>query len=74
MKEVTDALQSSVERRMERAKRTNTEDFTEEDNELLQEENEIDDELFDQVAECLGAFLKAYHSQFLPFIDQAREG
>ena len=45
-------------RRADRAGRRSTEDFDAEEAEQLEAENELEEELFDQVAACVGAFLK----------------
>lgn len=62
-------LKEAEERRQERLKRQNTEDFDGEELEALQEENQQEEELFDQVATCLGSFLKKFNDAVLPFVE-----
>eukprot|EP00798_Chlamydomonas_sp_ICE-L_P025737 gene25737-11397_t len=63
-------LTSAEERRQERLKRQGTEDFDEEELEALEEENQQEEELFDQVGSCLGAFLKKFNDAVLPFVEK----
>ncbi len=56
-------------RRTERLKRQNTEDFDAEELEALKEENQAEEELFDQVATCLGSFLKKFSDSVLPYLE-----
>jgi len=62
-------LTKSLERRADRNKRAGTDDFDEEEMHALQEEQEAEDEVFDQFAECVGALLKAFHSAILPALE-----
>lgn len=65
-----EVLDKSFERTAERAQRQRTEDFDEEELEALQEENEAETDIFDQIAECIGSFLKKFGPGFLPLLDQ----
>jgi hypothetical protein len=62
-------LTESLERRAERNKRAGTDDFDEEEMHALEEEQEAEDEVFDQFAECVGSLLKAFHSAILPSLE-----
>ncbi|KAK1410940.1 hypothetical protein QVD17_37483 [Tagetes erecta] len=64
------ALTASADRRNERAERVKAEDFDAEEGEMLKEENELEEELFDQVGDCLGTLLKVFKTLFLPFFDE----
>ncbi|ONK65481.1 uncharacterized protein A4U43_C07F37550 [Asparagus officinalis] len=46
------------------------EDFDAEEGELLKEENEQEEEVFDQVGDCLGTLIKTFKASFLPFFDE----
>ena len=59
-------LTESLERRAERNKRAGTDDFDEEEMQALEEEQEAEDEVFDQFAECVGSLLKSFHGAILP--------
>lgn len=50
--EIKQVLTASSSRKRERAERAKAEDFDAEEGELLKEENEQEEELFDQVCEC----------------------
>ncbi|KAG2300104.1 hypothetical protein Bca52824_036576 [Brassica carinata] len=50
--------------------RANAEDFDAEEGELIKEENEQEEEIFDQVGEILGTLVKTFKSSFLPFFDE----
>ena len=63
-------IKDSAERRAERLERVKDEDFDEEEMEALEEENEVEDEILDAVAECIGALLRLFHSAVLPHIEQ----
>uniref|UniRef100_A0A7R9V0M6 TOG domain-containing protein n=1 Tax=Chlamydomonas euryale TaxID=1486919 RepID=A0A7R9V0M6_9CHLO len=63
-------LSEADERRQERLKRQGTEDFDEEELEALEEENQAEEELFDQVATCLGTFLKKFGDAVLPYVER----
>lgn len=54
MDEVKQVITASTARKQERAERARTEDFDVEEGELLKEENEQEEELFDQVKFLLG--------------------
>ena len=62
-------LTESLERRAERNKRAGTDDFDEEEMQALEEEQEAEDEVFDQFAECVGSLLKSFHSAILPSLE-----
>lgn len=49
MDEIKHVITASTTRKRERAERTKAEDFDAEEGELLKEENEQEEELFDQV-------------------------
>ncbi|MEW5314066.1 MAG: hypothetical protein WDW38_005590 [Sanguina aurantia] len=63
-------LVGAEERRQERQKRQAGEDFDEEELETLEEENEIEEELFDQVGTCVGCFLKKFGDAVLPYVEE----
>jgi len=58
-----------AERRMERMKRQENEDFDEEEAEALKEENELEEELTQQVANAIGAMLKQYGDKVMPLVE-----
>ncbi|CAI5473246.1 unnamed protein product [Closterium sp. Yama58-4] len=62
-------VEGSRGRRKERLERTQTEDFDEEESELLQEENEQEDEVLDQVGDCIGELVRVFKGSFKPFAD-----
>ncbi|CAI5949010.1 unnamed protein product, partial [Closterium sp. NIES-65] len=62
-------VEGSRGRRKERLERTQTEDFDEEESELLQEENEQEDEVLDQVGDCIGELARVFKGSFKPFAD-----
>ncbi|KAJ7541709.1 hypothetical protein O6H91_10G072300 [Diphasiastrum complanatum] len=68
--EFKQVLTASSTRRRERSERTKTEDFDVEESELLEEENEQEEEVFDQVGECIGTLIKTYKAAFLPYFDE----
>lgn len=68
--EIKNVITASATRRKERAERATGEDFDAEEGELLREENEQEEEVFDQVGECLGTLIKTFKSSFLPFFDE----
>ncbi|KAJ9131896.1 hypothetical protein P3X46_034799 [Hevea brasiliensis] len=68
--EVKQVITASAARKQERAERARTEDFDVEEGELLKEENEQEEELFDQVGELLGTLIKTFRVSFLPFFDE----
>ncbi|KAG2431232.1 hypothetical protein HXX76_009760 [Chlamydomonas incerta] len=62
-------LEKADKRRADRAGRRSTEDFDAEEAEALEAENELEEELFDQVAACVGAFLKKMGDDVLPLVE-----
>ncbi|CAA7399284.1 unnamed protein product [Spirodela intermedia] len=68
--EIKHVITASTTRKKERADRTKAEDFDAEEGELLREENEQEEEIFEQVGECLGTLIKTFKSSFLPFFDE----
>ncbi|KAJ0627693.1 putative armadillo-like helical, TOG domain, importin beta family [Helianthus annuus] len=68
--ELKHVIIASSSRKKERAERTNAEDFDAEEGELLKEENEQEEEVFDQVGEILGTLVKTFKASFLPFFDE----
>ncbi|GAU51120.1 hypothetical protein TSUD_178650, partial [Trifolium subterraneum] len=54
----------------ERAERAQAEDFDAEKGELIKEENEQEEEVFDQVGEILGTLIKTFKASFLPFFEE----
>ncbi|MCO5568487.1 hypothetical protein L7F22_022186 [Adiantum nelumboides] len=68
--EFKQAVTASCTRKRERAERAKTEDFDAEEGELLQEENAQEEEVFDQIGECLGTLIKTFKAPFLPFFEE----
>ncbi|RYR53963.1 hypothetical protein S245_020863 [Arachis hypogaea] len=68
--EIKQVITASSSRKLERAERAKEEDFDAEERELLKEENEQEEELFDQVGDCLGTLIKTFRGSFLPFFDE----
>ncbi|OAY80132.1 Importin-5 [Ananas comosus] len=68
--EIKNVITASATRKQERSERAKAEDFDAEEGELLQEENEQEEEVFDQVGECLGSLIKTFKASFLPFFDE----
>ncbi|KAJ0966279.1 hypothetical protein J5N97_027417 [Dioscorea zingiberensis] len=68
--EIKHVITASTTRKRERAERTKAEDFDAEEGELLKEENEQEEELFDQIGDCLGTLIKTFKASFLPFFDE----
>ncbi|KAK4608088.1 hypothetical protein RGQ29_001775 [Quercus rubra] len=68
--EIKQVITASSSRKRERAERTKAEDFDAEENELIKEENEQEEEVFDQVGEILGTLIKTFKASFLPFFDE----
>lgn len=68
--EIKHVLTASSSRKREREERSKAEDFDAEEGEFLKEENEQEEELFNQVGDCLGTLIKIYKASFLPFIDE----
>lgn len=54
--EIKQVIIASASRKRERAERTNAEDFDAEEGELLKEENEQEEEVFDQVCSLTTLF------------------
>ncbi|XP_016450778.1 uncharacterized protein LOC107775544 [Nicotiana tabacum] len=70
VEEIKQVITASSSRKRERAERAKAEDFDAEENELLREENEQEEEVFDQVGEILGTLIKTFKAAFLPFFDE----
>uniref|UniRef100_A0A2N9J6Z0 TOG domain-containing protein n=1 Tax=Fagus sylvatica TaxID=28930 RepID=A0A2N9J6Z0_FAGSY len=68
--EIKQVITASSSRKRERAERTKAEDFDAEEGELIKEENEQEEEVFDQVGEILGTLIKTFKASFLPFFDE----
>ncbi|XWS71068.1 hypothetical protein CRYUN_Cryun03dG0105100 [Craigia yunnanensis] len=68
--EIKQVIIASASRKRERAERTKAEDFDAEEGELIKEENEQEEEVFDQVGEILGTLIKTFKASFLPFFDE----
>ncbi|KAA8549670.1 hypothetical protein F0562_001312 [Nyssa sinensis] len=68
--EIKQVITASSSRKSERAERAKAEDFDAEEGELLREENEQEEEVFDQVGEILGTLIKTFKASFLPFFDE----
>ncbi|KAK9123341.1 hypothetical protein Sjap_012943 [Stephania japonica] len=70
VEEIKQVITASSTRKRERAERVKAEDFDDEEGELLKEENEQEEEVFDQVGDCLGTLIKTFKASFLPFFDE----
>ncbi|CAM8960812.1 unnamed protein product [Rhodiola kirilowii] len=70
VEEIKRVILASSTRRKEREDRAKAEDFDAEEGELLKEENEQEEELFDQVGDCLGTLIKTFKASFLPLFDE----
>ncbi|XP_050216115.1 uncharacterized protein LOC126667195 [Mercurialis annua] len=68
--EIKLVITASSSRKGERADRAKAEDFDAEEGELVKEENEQEEEVFDQVGEILGTLIKTFKASFLPFFDE----
>ncbi|KAL3529778.1 hypothetical protein ACH5RR_009100 [Cinchona calisaya] len=68
--EIKEVITASSSRRKDRAQRAKAEDFDAEEGELLREENEQEEEVFDQIGEILGTLIKTFKVAFLPFFDE----
>ncbi|XVE70335.1 hypothetical protein DITRI_Ditri10aG0064300 [Diplodiscus trichospermus] len=68
--EIKQVITASASRKRERAERAKAEDFDAEEGELIKEENEQEEEVFDQVGEILGTLIKTFKVSFLPFFDE----
>lgn len=58
--ELKQVITASTARKRERAERTKAEDFDAEEGELLREENEQEEEVFDQVTNPVSSHTRAY--------------
>ncbi|CDP17582.1 unnamed protein product [Coffea canephora] len=70
VEEIKLVITASSSRKRERAERAKAEDFDAEEGELLKEENEQEEEVFDQIGEILGTMIKTFKASFLPFFDE----
>ncbi|KAL9436420.1 hypothetical protein AB3S75_022466 [Citrus x aurantiifolia] len=68
--EIKQVMIASTSRKQERADRAKAEDFDVEEGELLKEENELEEEIFDRVGDCLGTLTKTFRASFLTFFDE----
>ncbi|KAJ3674613.1 hypothetical protein LUZ60_005229 [Juncus effusus] len=68
--EIKNVITASATRKRERSERAKAEDFDADEGELIEEENEQEEEVFDQVGECLGTLIKTFKNSFLPFFDE----
>ncbi|KAE8649420.1 hypothetical protein Csa_021659 [Cucumis sativus] len=68
--EIKQVITASSSRKRERAERAKAEDFDAEEGELIKEENEQEEEVFDQVGEILGTLIKTFKASFLPFFQE----
>ncbi|XP_019093862.1 PREDICTED: importin-5 [Camelina sativa] len=68
--ETKQAIIASSTRRTEREERTRAEDFDAEESEILKEENEQEEEVFDQIGDLLGTLIKTFKTSFLPMFDE----
>ncbi|KAL0911444.1 hypothetical protein M5K25_019586 [Dendrobium thyrsiflorum] len=68
--EIKHLITASTIRKRERAERMKAEDFDAEEGEFLKEENEQEEEVFDQVSDCLGTMIKTFKTYFVPFLDE----
>ncbi|KAI3865039.1 hypothetical protein MKX03_012193 [Papaver bracteatum] len=65
-----EVITASSTRKRDLAERSKAEDFDAEEGELLKEENEQEEEVFDQVGNLLGALIKTFKASFVPFFDE----
>lgn len=68
--EIKQVMTASSSRKQERAYRAKAEDFDAEEGELIKEENELEEEIFDRVGDCLGTLTKTFRASFLTFFDE----
>ncbi|XP_010531149.1 PREDICTED: importin-5-like isoform X1 [Tarenaya hassleriana] len=68
--EIKQVMTASSSRKRERGERANAEDFDAEEGELIKEENEQEEEVFDQVGEILGTLVKTFKGSFLPYFEE----
>ncbi|GJW05293.1 importin-5-like protein [Tanacetum coccineum] len=64
--EIKQVITASSSKKGERT----AEDFDAEEGQLLKEENELEEEVFDQVGKVLGTLVKTFKASFLPFFDE----
>ncbi|PKU77405.1 hypothetical protein MA16_Dca023333 [Dendrobium catenatum] len=68
--ELKHVITASSTRKRERSERTKAEDFDADEGDLLKEENEQEEEVFNQVGDCLGTLIKTFKASFLPFFEE----
>ncbi|KAL9407426.1 hypothetical protein Peur_004398 [Populus x canadensis] len=68
--EIKLVITASSSRKRERADRAKAEDFDAEESELIKEENEQEEDVFDQVGEILGTLIKTFKASFLPLFEE----
>ncbi|KAI9186439.1 hypothetical protein LWI28_017272 [Acer negundo] len=68
--EIKQVMTASSSRKHDRADRAKAEDFDAEEGELLKEENELEEEVFDQVGDCVATLIKTFKASFLGFFDE----
>eukprot|EP00958_Prasinococcus_capsulatus_P007362 scaffold689_cov375-Prasinococcus_capsulatus_cf.AAC.24 len=68
-KQLLVVLESREKRVQERKARFSTEDFDDEERDLIESENETEDEILEAVVECLGNMLKAYGPKAHKYVD-----
>ncbi|KAF1867035.1 hypothetical protein Lal_00049462 [Lupinus albus] len=68
--ELKQVITASSSRKRERGERAKAEDFDAEEGELIKEENEQEEEVFDQVGEILGTLIKTFKASFLPYFEE----
>ncbi|KAL5767885.1 hypothetical protein ACOSP7_014471 [Xanthoceras sorbifolium] len=68
--EIKQMMTASSSRKQERADRAKAEDFDAEEGEMLKEENELEEEVFDKVGDCLATLIKTFKASFLGFFDE----
>ncbi|KAJ6714168.1 IMPORTIN BETA [Salix viminalis] len=68
--EIKLVITASSSRKRERAERAKVEDFDAEESELIKEENEQEEDVFDQVGEILGTLIKTFKASFLPLFEE----
>ncbi|GAV78964.1 HEAT domain-containing protein/HEAT_2 domain-containing protein [Cephalotus follicularis] len=70
VEEIKQVITASSARKRERAERAKAEDFDAEEGEVLKEENEQEEDVFDRVGDCLGTLIKIFKASFLPYFDE----
>ncbi|MCD7457319.1 hypothetical protein HAX54_034868 [Datura stramonium] len=68
--EIKHVITDSSSRKQELTERAKLEDFDAEEAELLREESEQEEGIFDNVGEILCTLIKAFKAAFLPFLDE----